>query len=95
MQFQKQSARQLIEIQKKQGKIFDMRIAQNTALKLFNEEIPFGKNTIDLPAMKFALPIDEVERLVDLLPNESTISLLLKPIGDKAVTLKFEDWPKK
>jgi hypothetical protein len=95
LQFLKQGVRQPVEIQKKQGKISDMKITQDTTLKLFDEEIPFGKNTIDLPAMQFALPIEEVESLVDSLPDGSTISLVLKPIDETAVTLKFEDWPKK
>lgn len=95
MQFLKQGARQVVDIQKKQGKISDMKLTQTTALKLFDEEIPFGKNILDLPDMQFALPIDEVERLVDAQTDDSTISLVLKPVSDKEVTMKFEDWPKK
>lgn len=72
-----------------------MKITQTTFLKLFDEEIPFGKNVIDLPDMQFALPIDEVERLVDSQSDDSTISLVLKPADGRSVTMKFEDWPKK
>ncbi|MCW3983867.1 MAG: hypothetical protein NWE96_07705 [Candidatus Bathyarchaeota archaeon] len=95
MGFLKQGTRQIIDIQKKQGKISQMKVTQTTTLKLFDEEIPFGKNTIDLPDMQFALPIDEVERLADAQTDGSTLNLVLKPVGDKSITLKFEDWPKK
>ena len=85
----------MVVLQKKNAKISNMNIIQTTSIKLFNEEIPFGKNTINLPDMQFVLPIEDVEQLVDAQPNGSQLSLALRPVADRNVTLKFDDWPKK
>ena len=91
----KKAAKDLIELQKKNAKISNMNLIQTTSINLFNEEIPFGKSTVNLPDMQFALPIEDVERLVDAQPNGSLLSLAIRPVADRNVTLKFDDWPKK
>lgn len=95
MRINKKTAKDLVDLQKKQGKISTMKLTQTTSIKLFNEEIPFGKSTVDLPDMQFALPIEDVEQLADAQPEGSLFSLAMKPVADKNATFKFDDWPKK
>lgn len=92
----KQGAKNLVEIQKKQGKIPNLSISQTTACKLFAENIPLGKSTTMLPDMQFARSLEKVEKIVDAATGSDTVGLSLKPVADKKVTIRFEDWqPKK
>ncbi len=93
---EKQWAKNLIDAQKKQGKISGLKISQTTIGKLFDEKIPLGKSNIDLPDMQFVLPLEEVERIVDAAPDGTLIRLTIKPLVDKKIIIRFEDWqPKK
>lgn len=93
---EKQWAKNLIDAQEKQGKISGLKISQTTIGKLFDEEIPLGKSNIDLPDVQFVLPIEDVKRIVDAAPNGTLLSLSIKPLVDKRIIIRFEDWqPKK
>jgi len=92
----KQWAKNLIDTQKKQGKISGLTISQATSYRLFNEDIPMGTSKMELPDMQFVLSLQDVEKLVEAASDKELVSLSLKPIADNQVTIRFEDWqPKK
>lgn len=92
----KKAAKDLVEHQKRAQKISNMTLVQDTSIELFNEKIPFGKSTINLPDMQFVLPIEEVEKILDAQSGEGNLlSLAMKPLADRNVTMKFDNWPKK
>ena len=89
----KERARNLVDIAKKQGKIFDLELSNaSTNRKIFNERIPLGPSKIKLPDMQFSLSIEEVEKLIESTPEEDYIKLTLKPVADNEITIIFKNW---
>lgn len=93
MKINKEGARNLIDIAKKEGKISNLGISNAlTYRRVFNENIPLGPSKLKLPDMQFALPIKVVEKLIENIPEEGFIKLSLKPTADDKVTIRFENW---
>lgn len=89
----KKAARALIDIVKKEGKISNLEIAQiSTNRRILNEDIPLGSSKLVLPDMRLVLPVEEVEKQVEDLPEEGLISISLKPVTNERVTVIFKDW---
>jgi len=89
----KEGARNLIDIAKKKGKISDLEIFNTSDYrKVFDENILLGPSRLKLPDMRFALRIEEVEKLIEDTPEEGSIGLSLKPVADDKITIRFENW---
>lgn len=91
----KQGARNLIDVWKKQRKISSLELSQISYCKIFDENIPLGLSKTKLPDIQFVLPVEEVERVLEDTPDEGFIELTLKPITDNKITIRFENWPQK
>jgi hypothetical protein len=95
LKLSKPEVREYIAMQKNQGKIIGLKLSQTVSVQLFNEQFPFGKTIANLPDMHFALPLEEVEKLVDGSPDGTILSLSIKPIADNKIIIRFEDWQQK
>lgn len=93
MKVDKGGAKNLIDIAKKKGKISDLEISNASDYrKVFNENILLGPSKLKLPDMQFALPIKEVEKLIEDTPEEGSVELSLKPVADNKIMIRFENW---
>lgn len=88
----KAGTRNLIDILKKQGKISNLELSHLSYVKIFDEDIPLGPSKIKLPDMRFVLPIEEVEKLIEGISDEDFIELVLKPVADNRITVRFKNW---
>lgn len=91
----KEGAKNLVNIIKKRGKISDLEICNpSDSRKVFNENILLGPSKLKFPDMQLALPIEEVEKLIEDTPEEGFVELSLKPEADDKTTIVFENWLK-
>jgi hypothetical protein len=88
----KESWLTLMNIQKKDDKISNLKTSQTVTFKLFEEIFELGKGENIFPDMIFSQPIEEIAQILDKTPQGKSIELALKPILDKHVTMRFEKW---
>lgn len=96
MKTNKEGAKSLIEIFKREGKFSKIVLTYSeTYCRVCNQDIPFGPSKREVPDMRFDIQVEKIEEIVSNTPEEGTIELILKPIADDRCMIEFQNWPLK
>ena len=77
---------------KKNPKLADLVINQESWALLFGQKISLGHNKVILPDMQLAIPLEQLQASISKMKERSSLKLVLRPIENKEIHSEYADW---